>query len=277
MIVLMHTDLPEPVAPAIRRWGILARSATTDSPSRFLPRAMGSTRLLRWYSSPSTRSRMCTMRGIGLGTSIPTAAFPGMGATMRSEGARMASARSSASDAMRPTFTPGPGATSYCVTTGPTVRPAIAPSTRNVCNVSISFCPICSIWASPASPSSGGAGFNKSMGGINTPAGTTGGRAGGGVFSFRAFGEGGRRKGASGFRASRVSPFPLPPSPAFSAAFSRVLRATSGCHPIVRIPRADSANTPTSTPPAVPTVRCTAWASTAGSMPTSCAVGVPAA
>src|SRR5213593_3177919 len=152
MIVLMHTDLPEPVAPAIRRWGILARSATTDSPSRFLPRAMGSTRLLRWYSSPSTRSRMCTMRGIGLGTSIPTAAFPGMGATMRSEGARMASARSSASAAMRPTFTPGPGATSYCVTTGPTVRPAIAPSTRNVCNVSISFCPICSIWASPASP-----------------------------------------------------------------------------------------------------------------------------
>src|SRR5205807_1253661 len=90
MIVLMHTDLPEPVAPAISRWGIFARSATTGSPSRFLPRAMGRTRLLRWYSSPSTRSRMCTMRGMGFGTSIPTAAFPGMGATMRSEGARLA-------------------------------------------------------------------------------------------------------------------------------------------------------------------------------------------
>src|SRR3989449_7823731 len=70
------------------------------------------------------------MRGIGFGTSMPTAALPGMGATMRSEGARIASAKSSARAAMRPTFTPGPGATSYCVTTGPTVRPAIEPSDR---------------------------------------------------------------------------------------------------------------------------------------------------
>src|SRR5256885_683179 len=126
------------------------------------------------------------MRGIGLGTSIPTAALPGMGATMRSDGARIARARSSAREAMRPTFTPGPGATSYWVTTGPTVRPAIEPSTRNVCRVSMSFWPICSICTSPASVSSGGAGVNKSIGGGgNPPAGRGGPDAGGGGLGLR--------------------------------------------------------------------------------------------
>src|SRR5438034_1285121 len=91
---------------------------------------------------------------------------------MRKLWARIARARSSASPAIRPTLTPGPGATSYCVTTGPTVRPALAPSTRNVCSVSISLWPICSICASPASPSSGGAGARRSMGGIRPASGT---------------------------------------------------------------------------------------------------------
>ena len=35
-------DIPEPVAPAMSRCGILARSATTTFPSRSLPNAMGS-------------------------------------------------------------------------------------------------------------------------------------------------------------------------------------------------------------------------------------------
>ena len=30
MIELMHTDLPEPVAPAMSTWGILARSGQND-------------------------------------------------------------------------------------------------------------------------------------------------------------------------------------------------------------------------------------------------------
>jgi hypothetical protein len=42
MIVFTQTDLPDPVAPAMRRCGILARSATTTFPSRSLPNAMGS-------------------------------------------------------------------------------------------------------------------------------------------------------------------------------------------------------------------------------------------
>src|SRR2546430_435868 len=268
MIVLMETDFPDPVAPAMRRCGIFARSATTGSPSRFLPSATGRTRL-PGYCPLSSSSRMWTRRGMGFGTSMPTAAFPGMGATIRSGCARMASAKASARAAIRPTLTPEPGATSYCVTTGPTVRPAIEPSTRNVCSVSISLRPIWSIWVSPASPSPGGAGFNKSTGGIKTPFGTTAGRTDGGVFTFRDFGEGGSVKGASGFLTSRFSAFPLPPS----LACSRVLSTTSGCQPTVRRPNADSANTPTSTPPAVPTVWCTPWARAAGNTPTSLAVG----
>jgi len=218
------------------------------------------------------------MRGMGLGTSIPTAALPGMGATIRSDGARIARARSSASAAMRPTFTPGPGATSYWVTTGPTVRPAIEPSTRNVCSVSISFWPICSICTSPASPSSGGAGCNKSIGGMRTPAGTCAGLRTGALFCFRSFGKretgsveanarcGGSLSTGLGLAGFSVSRFPIP--------VSRVRSATSGCHPTVRMPSAESANTPISAPPAVPTARWMACATRAGATPTSRWVGL---
>ena len=42
MIVFIHTDFPEPVVPAIRRWGIEAKSPTTGLPEIFLPSAIGS-------------------------------------------------------------------------------------------------------------------------------------------------------------------------------------------------------------------------------------------
>jgi hypothetical protein len=38
---LMHTDLPEPVAPAMSRWGIFVRSDTSGLPETSLPRAIG--------------------------------------------------------------------------------------------------------------------------------------------------------------------------------------------------------------------------------------------
>src|SRR5256886_13806786 len=108
------------------------------------------------------------------------------------------------------------------------------------------------------------------MGGIRTPLGTTAGRIEGGVLALVDFGEGRRGKGASAsLLKPRFSPFPLPPSPAFSP----VLSTTSGCHPTVSRPRADRANSPTSTPPAVPTAWCTPWARAAGNTPTSFAVG----
>ena len=42
IIVFMQTLLPLPVAPAIKRWGILARSATTGLPETPSPSAIAS-------------------------------------------------------------------------------------------------------------------------------------------------------------------------------------------------------------------------------------------
>ena len=53
------------------------------------------------------------------GTSMPTAALPGIGATMRTRSASSASARSSVRLVILLTRVPGAGAYSYIVTTGP--------------------------------------------------------------------------------------------------------------------------------------------------------------
>ena len=37
----MHTDLPEPVVPAIKRWGIEVKSPIIGTPDIFFPKAMG--------------------------------------------------------------------------------------------------------------------------------------------------------------------------------------------------------------------------------------------
>jgi hypothetical protein len=41
-MLLTPTDLPDPVAPAIKRCGIFAKSSTTTSPVVFFPNAKGS-------------------------------------------------------------------------------------------------------------------------------------------------------------------------------------------------------------------------------------------
>ena len=41
IIVFIHTDLPDPVVPAINRWGIEARSPIIGVPEIFLPNAIG--------------------------------------------------------------------------------------------------------------------------------------------------------------------------------------------------------------------------------------------
>ena len=41
IIVLIHTDLPEPVVPAINKWGIELKSLVIGSPDILLPRAIG--------------------------------------------------------------------------------------------------------------------------------------------------------------------------------------------------------------------------------------------
>ena len=119
------------------------------------------------------------------------------------------------------------------------------------------------------------------MGGISTPSGTITGLGAGELFCFRSFGKretgivvSGCTGGASltapfCFGGFAVSRFPIP--------VSRVRSTTSGCHPTVSKPSAESANSPTSTPPAVPTTWWTPWASSAGTRPTSFCVWLQAA
>ncbi len=82
-IELTKLDLPEPVEPATSRCGIFVRLAVTKSPSMSLPRPM----TIGWSSSAavgarSTSPRRTISRSV-LGTSMPTADLPGIGASRR--------------------------------------------------------------------------------------------------------------------------------------------------------------------------------------------------
>ena len=82
MMVLMQTDLPEPVLPAMSTCGISTRSAMIGWPYTSLPRAMGILALLLRHSSDSNMSRTMTLDLTELGTSTPTELLPGTGARM---------------------------------------------------------------------------------------------------------------------------------------------------------------------------------------------------
>ena len=87
---LTKTLLPWPVAPAMSRWGIRVRSPTMAL-------------------ADSTTSRIETRLADLLGTSIPTADLPGIGASIRSGAAARARERSFWSAVMRFTCTPAAG------------------------------------------------------------------------------------------------------------------------------------------------------------------------
>ena len=76
-MVLSPTDLPLPVEPAMSRWGIAARSATTELPVVSLPRASGSRALLETNSWLTRISRRYTVAVSGFGTSTATVPRPG--------------------------------------------------------------------------------------------------------------------------------------------------------------------------------------------------------
>ena len=117
--VLIHTDLPEPVAPAISIWGILAISATTVLPAISLPTAKAMLELNSRNSLLSKRSRSATVIFSLFGTSIPMAALPGIGASIRISVAARFNLISSARPTILDTFTPCSGCNSYRVTLGP--------------------------------------------------------------------------------------------------------------------------------------------------------------
>src|SRR6478735_5775129 len=125
MTALTMTLLPEPVGPAISRCGILARSTALATPATSRPRANVSLDSDAVNSTSSRTRRSGTALKSLFGISMPTALLPGIGASIRSELAASAIARSSARPSMRLTLTSGAGWTSYWVTTGPALRATI--------------------------------------------------------------------------------------------------------------------------------------------------------
>ena len=61
IIEFTATDLPDPVVPAMSRWGIFARSAMYGMPSMSLPRHIASLLCDFWKTSCSASSRSTTI------------------------------------------------------------------------------------------------------------------------------------------------------------------------------------------------------------------------
>ena len=87
---LRKLDLPEPVWPATRRWGILARLTITVRPLMSRPRVASSGWVALAASSDTSRSPTVIIWRRTFGTSTPMACLPGMGARMRTSGVAMA-------------------------------------------------------------------------------------------------------------------------------------------------------------------------------------------
>ena len=90
MMEFMHTDLPEPVVPAISRWGILAMLPTMQLPSMLLPSAMEVMDFALANSVESITSRRETVVTARFGTSMPTTEiFPGTAAMRTPDAPRL--------------------------------------------------------------------------------------------------------------------------------------------------------------------------------------------
>ena len=134
--VLIHTDLPEPVAPAMSICGIFAISVTIVFPPISFPTANVTLDFALINSGLSKSSRKVTVFLFAFGTSIPTAAFPGIGASIRMSDAARLSLISSARRVILFTLTPCSGTSSYRVTLGPQLTSPIFTLTPKLSNVS---------------------------------------------------------------------------------------------------------------------------------------------
>ena len=119
MMALRQTDLPVPVRPAIKRCGSEARSATIGAPTASDPRNKGIFIFLICFSHCSMTPRKRTIWRVSLGTSTPTLFLPGIGATIRTLGTRIAMAKSSAKATIFCRRKPGSRSISYWEMTGP--------------------------------------------------------------------------------------------------------------------------------------------------------------
>ena len=80
IILLIHTDLPEPVDPATKRCGVLSISQNIGWPMMFLPRATKSLLFSLDLGTCSKISLTETEVVFLLGSSTPTVFLPGIGA-----------------------------------------------------------------------------------------------------------------------------------------------------------------------------------------------------
>ena len=121
MMELVHTDLPEPVVPAMSRWGILAMLPTMGLPPMSLPTAKETLEALSVKALEPMTEWMFTGVTALLGTSMPTMEiWSGMGA-MRTPVAPRDRAMSSARLVSLFSRTPWSSSSSYRVTEGPRV------------------------------------------------------------------------------------------------------------------------------------------------------------
>ena len=135
IIVFIQTDLPEPVEPAINTCGILAIFAITGLPATSFPNATLNLDFAVLKSSLSITSLKPTISFSLFGTSIPTACFPGIGASILIVSAARFKAISSAKLAILLTLTPSAGFNSYLVIAGPTVTFSTFAETPKLYNV----------------------------------------------------------------------------------------------------------------------------------------------
>ena len=109
---LSPLDLPAPVAPAMSRWGVVARLRNTARPAMSLPIATSSGWVARFASVDAMRSPRATRWRWMFGTSTPMALRPGIGARMRTSAAAMAYAMSLFRLVTRATLTPSSSSSS---------------------------------------------------------------------------------------------------------------------------------------------------------------------
>ena len=137
IIVLIATDLPDPVVPATSKCGIFAKSVKVGFPPISFPKASvnGFSDFLN--SSVASNSFKYTSARFSLGISMPMTLSPGTTA-MRTESALIDRAMSSARLITRVVLIPGAGSSSNKVTTGPgrtlTILPLMPYSSNTVSN-----------------------------------------------------------------------------------------------------------------------------------------------
>ena len=128
---MIPTDLPDPVVPATNRWGIFAKSTTTDLPAMSCPNAResGDVEFLKALDERISLNR--TIFLLVFGISIPTTDFPSITSTTLT----LLTARERAISweilVILLAFVPGAGWISNLVTTGPGKTDTTFASTPN--------------------------------------------------------------------------------------------------------------------------------------------------